>query len=195
MADHRALFKTQGFSISTARQLAKSNATERRTERRQAQYSKHRDLPVEEPQPVVESSAVVNQTNNAPSFSEANLTKNQKYLLKFHAWRLERMAKKQTIVKRPFTAAVPKNQFLSPQLPNIKPNHKFRPPPNLPKLVLNVFDDRKRTGTINEVIVTRSMTAAAAKQAQQKVAAQKPTVAIPKMVTQFRKYSKIMKIF
>lgn len=147
--DHRQLYKTSG--ISNLKQIAKDAAARKRTESRQTQFASHRNIPDEE---------TTNDPTQKTSSSDPNLTKSQRYLLKFYAWQQERQANKAHSIKRPFVTAVPKNVFISPQIANIPRNHKFRPPPNLPQLVLKVFDDKHRTSTINEKIITRSMSAA-----------------------------------
>lgn len=156
--DHRLLYKASGANNSSKQVVAQAVAANRRKENRQSKFAQHRHIPVDESEP---TPTITISNINASSSADANLTKSQRYYLKYLAWRREKQqANTQKSIKRPFNSAVPKNVFLSPQIPNIPRTHVFRPPPNLPRLVLNVFDDNhQRTGTINPVIVTRSMSA------------------------------------
>lgn len=146
------MYKTAPGNGSQSKRVAKAVAA-KRSENRHQLFERQREI-----SPEAESTAPLNSAS-MPAYT-GNLTKAQLYYKKFLAWQTNKRANQTTYVKRPFTVAVAKNKFLSPQLPVIPKNYKaFRPPPNLPQLTLNVFGDKTRKGTINEVIVTRSMAA------------------------------------
>lgn len=158
------MYKTGPGNASTSRRVA---VAAKRAQSRNQMFGRQREMSSEPEKSPSSQSPITNSSNEV----NLNLTKAQKYYLKYLAWKNDKRANQSVFIKRPFVPVVACNKFLSPQITSIPRNYKnFHPPPNLPQLTMAVLGDKVRTGTINDVIVTRSMAARKAKEDAEKVA-------------------------